>query len=162
MKLVIYTQFMENYGAHEWDGKGQCPQYWKVKGGSAYVVENLSPKQVQAALDSGCPTLCGLLKVDNDFIREWVISIISLDDDETVGDSWETPITLSYVDGKWTAKEVIINDEFSCLRKEIAMATRTWTLVPGNHADFKTVYTLVDGRVTETLDCLDPMFSNQF
>ena len=42
MKLVIHTQFKENYGAHDWDGKGECPQYWKFKGGSTYVVEVLN------------------------------------------------------------------------------------------------------------------------
>jgi hypothetical protein len=36
--LVIDTQFMENYGAHDWDGEGACPQYWKMKGGSSYKV----------------------------------------------------------------------------------------------------------------------------
>jgi hypothetical protein len=34
--VVIATQYYENYGAHDWDGKGQCPQYWKPKGGSEY------------------------------------------------------------------------------------------------------------------------------
>ena len=38
MRLVIHTQYRENYGAHDWDGKGECPQYWKLKGGSTYVV----------------------------------------------------------------------------------------------------------------------------
>jgi hypothetical protein len=38
MKLHIYTQDQENYGAHDWDGKGQCPQYWKFKGGQDYFV----------------------------------------------------------------------------------------------------------------------------
>ena len=36
MKLHITTQYMENYGAHDWDGKGECPQYWKFKGGEDY------------------------------------------------------------------------------------------------------------------------------
>jgi len=36
MKLLITTQYMENYGAHDWDGEGACPQYWKMKGGSDY------------------------------------------------------------------------------------------------------------------------------
>ncbi len=40
MKLVIETQYMENYGAHDWDGVGECPQYWKMKGGDSYMVEN--------------------------------------------------------------------------------------------------------------------------
>ena len=39
MKLVIQTQFRENYGAHDWDGKGECPQYWKFKGGDTYIVD---------------------------------------------------------------------------------------------------------------------------
>ena len=25
-------EYMENYGADNWDGKGECPQYWKRKG----------------------------------------------------------------------------------------------------------------------------------
>lgn len=36
MKLHIQTQYMENYGAHDWDGEGECPQYWKFKGGEDY------------------------------------------------------------------------------------------------------------------------------
>ena len=38
MMLVIRTQYMENYGAHDWDGTGDCPQYWKAKGGSEYKI----------------------------------------------------------------------------------------------------------------------------
>ena len=36
--IVIHTQYMENYGAHDWNGEGACPQYWKAKGGSDYKV----------------------------------------------------------------------------------------------------------------------------
>jgi hypothetical protein len=36
--LVIQTQVYENYGAHAWEGEGECPQYWKPKGGSEYKV----------------------------------------------------------------------------------------------------------------------------
>ena len=39
--LVIRTQFMENYGAHDWDGTGECPQYWKMKGGSEYKITDV-------------------------------------------------------------------------------------------------------------------------
>ena len=38
MKLHIITQYMENYGAHDWDGTGECPQYWKMKGGEDYFM----------------------------------------------------------------------------------------------------------------------------
>ena len=54
MKLVIDTQYMENYGAHDWDGTGECPQYWKFKGGDEYMVENcptdVDPEEVIAML----------------------------------------------------------------------------------------------------------------
>ncbi len=36
MKLHIQCQYMENYGAHDWDGTGTCPQYRKFKGGEDY------------------------------------------------------------------------------------------------------------------------------
>ena len=38
MKLHITCQYMENYGAHNWDGEGACPQRWKFKGGEDYFV----------------------------------------------------------------------------------------------------------------------------
>lgn len=38
MKLHIQTQVQENYGAHDWDGTGECPQYWKFKGGNDYFL----------------------------------------------------------------------------------------------------------------------------
>lgn len=42
MKLLIVTQVYENYGAHTWDGTGECPQYWKAKGSCDYVVKNFN------------------------------------------------------------------------------------------------------------------------
>jgi hypothetical protein len=39
MKLYIFTQDQENYGAHDWDGEGEVPQYWKSKGGTDYIVD---------------------------------------------------------------------------------------------------------------------------
>ncbi len=46
MKLLITTQVYENYGAHDWDGVGQCPSYWKAKGGSDYVIRNINVNKV--------------------------------------------------------------------------------------------------------------------
>ena len=39
--LVIHTQIYENYGAHDWDGQGTCPQRWKAKGGNCHKVTNV-------------------------------------------------------------------------------------------------------------------------
>ena len=45
MKLRIHTQHYENYGAHDWDGEGECPQYWKAKGGDTLVVDGITIAQ---------------------------------------------------------------------------------------------------------------------
>ena len=39
VESLITTQYRENYGAHDWDGKGECPQYWKNKGGYDYMIK---------------------------------------------------------------------------------------------------------------------------
>lgn len=51
MKLHINTQYMENYGAHDWDGEGECPQYWKMKGGEDYFYQlgNATPSDQHLA-----------------------------------------------------------------------------------------------------------------
>jgi len=38
-KLKIHSQYYENYGAHDWDGNGNCPQGWKPKGGHTFEIE---------------------------------------------------------------------------------------------------------------------------
>ena len=49
MKFVISTQYLENYGAHCEDGKfASGNAYWKMKGGSDYIVSDLD--RVQDAL----------------------------------------------------------------------------------------------------------------
>ena len=43
MKFVISTQYLENYGAHSEDGKFSSGNaYWKMKGGSDYIVSGLT------------------------------------------------------------------------------------------------------------------------
>jgi hypothetical protein len=58
-KLLITTQISENYGAHNWDGKGACPQWWKNKGGKDYVVLGVdinNPAGALASVQSQCET----------------------------------------------------------------------------------------------------------
>ena len=69
MKLLIQTQLFENYGAHDWDGKGECPQYWKAKGGNDYVVKNFQGDENQTVT-----ILRKKIEQQNDFFRECMIS----------------------------------------------------------------------------------------
>ena len=38
-RLVVGFSYRDNYGSHTWDGKGECPQCWKSKGGVDVVVD---------------------------------------------------------------------------------------------------------------------------
>ena len=80
MKLLITTQVQENYGAHDWDGKGACPQYWKFKGGNDYVVRNVDVNRAREIFES----VRGQTEEYSDYYREYVI------DWEVVADDYLT------------------------------------------------------------------------
>ena len=69
MKLLIITQVYENYGAHDWDGEGECPQYWKAKGGSEYVAKNIDINR--AAEIAAAAT--AEVNVKSEYFEEYVI-----------------------------------------------------------------------------------------
>ena len=76
-KLLITTQVYENYGAHDWDGKNECPQYWKAKGGSDYVVRNINVNQATETVMA----VRGQIEEDTDAFRETIIDWSIVADD---------------------------------------------------------------------------------
>jgi len=75
-KLLITTQVYENYGAHDWDGVGECPQYWKAKGGNDYVVKNFEGNRRPSVAESATEAVMALrsqIEQDNDGFRETII-----------------------------------------------------------------------------------------
>ena len=76
-KLLITTQVYENYGAHDWDGKGACPQYWKAKGGSDYVIRNINVNQATETVMA----VRGQIEEDTDAFRETIIDWTIVADD---------------------------------------------------------------------------------
>lgn len=67
--LVISTQILENYGAHDWDGNGECPQRWKAKGGHDYKVLNVDVNNIESVIDS----VMSRVTENNDYYREYVL-----------------------------------------------------------------------------------------
>lgn len=98
MMLVISTQFYENYGAHDWDGVGECPQYWKAKGGSEYkildVPLNIDYNQLVKFALTGIET-------NNEYCRETMIDW-SIESDDYL--SWYEKSQMEY-EGKVLYKE---------------------------------------------------------
>ena len=100
-KLLITTQISENYGAHNWDGKGACPQWWKNKGGNDYVVLGVdinNPAEALASVQSKCET-------NDDYFVEKVL------DWEVVSDDYLTDYERDQLafDGKimYSAKQLV-------------------------------------------------------
>jgi hypothetical protein len=79
MKLLITTQVYENYGAHDWDGKGTCPQYWKAKGGSDYVIKKFKGGMADATM--AVMAVRSQIEEDNDHYRESIIDFRIVADD---------------------------------------------------------------------------------
>ena len=69
MKLLITTQVRENYGAHDWDGVGECPQYWKSKGGNEYVLRDFKGSDGQA--EYAVEELRDQFESNNDYFHEY-------------------------------------------------------------------------------------------
>ena len=89
-KLLISTQVHENYGAHDWDGEGQCPQYWKAKGGNDYVV-----KQFKGGKSAATEAIMGLrsqIECSDECFQETIIGW------EIVGDKYLTEFEQSQLD----------------------------------------------------------------
>ncbi len=73
MKLMITTQVEENYGAHDWDGAGECPQYWKFKGGNDYSYALGNHLRNTEALAELVEVLRGQVEQDSVGYREYII-----------------------------------------------------------------------------------------
>ena len=103
MKLLITTQNYENYGAHDWDGVGECPQYWKAKGGSDYVVKNFTNFNNTTEV---VMALRGQIEEDSEYFRSSII------DWEVVADDFLTEFEQDQVnyEGKirFAAKELVL------------------------------------------------------
>ena len=157
--LVIQTQYKENYGAHDWDGKGECPQYWKFKGGSTYFVTDLTSEQINKIANGGIPTLSKLIEHKSDYCEEYILDweIRDLgkngDGKGPICEPWETPIEFYYhkdenlADTGWRCRtHHTPSPEYSHWRSAIISKAEQWTpLVEGNRKDYKCQFKTKNG-----------------
>ena len=80
MQLFVYTQIRENYGAHEWDGEGECPQYWKPKGGETYKVR--SSLVAAGLLLETVMAVRSQIETDSQYLTETIVDWEVVRDDE--------------------------------------------------------------------------------
>ena len=146
MKLVIQTQHKENYGAHNWDGKGECPQYWKFKGGNTYVVRDLSSAHINKIADQGIPTLTKLIESKSEAWEEYILGWEIVDNSAKECDDWESVIEFQWSIDRWTCLRVTNNDEYGYMRQEILAKSEQWIpLEGGDRSDYKCQYKTANG-----------------
>ena len=143
-KLVIQTQYKENYAYPDWDGKGECPDGWKFKGGCTYVVNSFKDfDNVTKVMDK----LSELITVDNDGFKEYILYWEIVPQSRKVCEDWET-VTQLWLNpvGKWEALKITDNREDGYMRKEILEKTESWTMAPENERlQYKVEFLMEDG-----------------
>jgi len=154
MKLVIQTQYRENYAAHNEDYvHGVDSPYWKFKGGSTYVVANIqssalytdsvSAQAMYEIVDEIKASICSADEYSEEYILDWEIA----NDNAVVCEEWESPIQLFFTDGIWSAMKVDNNrGDMGYRRQEILEVTETWNYESkGERSNYKAEYLMEDG-----------------
>ncbi len=93
MKLYVYTQVRENYGAHSWDGQGECPQGWKCKGGDVYLIGVLTAQRAAELAFPGLKILVEAaareIEQRDDYFEEYVVDWQILGDEVPPCEDWQ-------------------------------------------------------------------------
>ena len=149
MKLVIQTQYKENYAFPEWDGKGDCPEYWKFKGGNTYVLANFHASPNDEYMTKIIKDLTPLIEHSNEASMEYILDWEIINDVEKVCQDWETPIEVLDFDGSYVATKNINNrGEYGYMRKEIQGLQESWVMLPNKEReDYTARYIMQDGDV---------------
>ena len=144
MKLVIQTQYCENYGSAD-------KPFWKFKGGETYIVENLNPAQAERILSHGIPTLKALIEYKNSMSEESIIYYRIVEDDVVVCDEWEAPNMLSWENNTWVCRQVQPND--GSFRKPVVSKVTKYTMnMGGDKSDLETSYVVESGSIISYKD----------
>jgi hypothetical protein len=164
-KLVIQTQYRENYAAHNEDYvSGVSADHWKFKGGSTYVVENITPAQAMKIGVHGIPTLTDMITYSNSGSEEYILDYEVLEDDNaSVCEEWETPYVLEYDTDikRWRATKLTVNGDMGYMKSEISSKKESWLVTSEGtgREDYKALYTMQDGAIGIGEDFLKEWFA---
>ena len=149
MIIVIHTQHRENYGAHDWNGEGECPQYWKFKGGNTYIFdiaieENMS-REWWARVESACTS-------KSEYFEEYSVGETVVDDiDFNIADhcaEWDAPYYGTVKDDRVSFTRTTNNTEFGYMRREIAKQFDAYDVLnDGTREHHGVSYEMVNGDV---------------
>ena len=154
-KLVIKTQYMENYGDEK--------PYMKFKGGNTYIMENcgsLNDNETATIVAQVRPYITTDLIRSNGGSEEYVTEFKVVGQRIKVCDDWESPTTFHIVGDKVNFMKVTDNREDGWMRKEILEKTETWThdQMGVSRVGYKASYLMQDGDIVDNDEGLREWF----
>jgi general stress protein 26 len=157
MKLVINTQYRENYAAHDEDYvHGVSEAYWKFKGGTTYVVPNFTDS---VNITEVMKNLTTLIEYGNAGSEEYILGYEIFEDNAKVCENWETVTQVFYNTDNVTALKVTDNREDGWMRSEILEKTEAWTMLPeSKRGKYAASYLMRDGDICESQKDLENWF----
>ena len=144
MKLVLNTQYKENYAAHDESYvHGVSAPYWKFKGGDTYVVTRSDlPSDIEGFVEE----LKGLVEYSDEGSMTYLLDWNIMDNTQEVCEDWETPVDCYKVNGRWVAMKRTDNRDHGWRRREILQVEETWDMLPDAGRDnYKIEYLMEDG-----------------
>ena len=144
-KLVITTQYMENYGDLE-------SPYMKFKGGSTYVMFNcgdLTENEIATITARVRPYITTTLLESNGGCEEYIIDKATMvAQNAKIAEDWETITQFSVTpSGKVNFLKVTDNREDGWMKKEIIEKTESWVgdMSDTKRANYKAEFLMEDG-----------------
>ena len=148
-KLVITTQYMENYGDLE-------SPYMKFKGGNTYVMFNcgdLTENDIASITAQVRPYITTTLLESNGGCEEYIIGRAEMiKHNQPHAESWETVTQFSITkSGQVNFMKVTDNREDGWMKKEILERTESWTgdMSDTKRANYNDMYLMNDGDLLE-------------
>lgn len=142
MAKIVETSYRENYGAHSWDGTGECPQHWKNKGGSTYVFLNASNDDIESIIGHS-----------SDYSEETIMGIGEVENIDDVWEEWEERTYWTKAeDGTWLRERFSPKDDYS-MRRGLKSYKHTWvygTTINHDTAKYSVRYEFKNGMVANS------------
>lgn len=157
-KLVIQTQYQENYAAHDEDYvHGVDAPHWKFKGGSTYVLPNCGDADVDAVVEA----VAEYITWSNEASKEYITSAYVADWSDKVCESWETVTEFSLLSDEPTFMKVTDNRQDGYMRSEILEKIETWVgclETDSGRKDYKVEFLMEDGDFAVGMEELKTWF----
>jgi hypothetical protein len=146
MKIVINTQYKENYGS-------EADPYWKFKGGTTYIIAASDREDADKIVELGMPTLTSMIESRNSMYEEYIVGTSIQTDSAPIYEDWETPTQLMWTDGRWSAARVTENGEYGYMRIEISRKIETWDMMMNSQREnYVCTFVMRDGRIVKESD----------